>query len=100
MMKLLSIAIFALTLLITPLKAQDFGLKDSDLAEQFHDEAIRIIEKNLTPEQQLFYGIQNSANNQENEKDDGFTVLREAYRADPKATLDLIRRIMEAGEPN
>ncbi len=97
MMKKIGMSLVALTLFSAPLKAQDFGLSDSALAGQFYDEALEIVKENMTPEQKLFYGIQNSGNAQESKKDGGFGVLREAYRADPEATLELIRRIMEAG---
>lgn len=92
--------LIALLCISAPLKAQDFGLEDETLAKTFYDEAREIVEESLTPEQKLFYGIQNSGGENGPVKDRGFGILREAYRADPEATLELIRRIMEAGETN
>ncbi|MEM6887581.1 MAG: hypothetical protein AAGA74_02330 [Pseudomonadota bacterium] len=91
-------SLIALALATTAVDAQDFGLDDENLAEQFYDEAREIVERSLTPEQKLFYGIQNSGGDNGSPTDNGFGILREAYRADPEATLELIRRIMEAGE--
>jgi len=88
----------ALALATTAVDAQDFGLDDENLAEQFYDEAREIVKRSLTPEQKLFYGIENSGGDNNSQTDNGFGILREAYRADPEATLELIRRIMEAGE--
>lgn len=91
-------SLIALSLATTAVDAQDFGLDDENLAEQFYNEAREIVEHSLTPEQKLFYGIQNSGGDNGSATDNGFGILREAYRADPEATLELIRRIMEAGE--
>jgi hypothetical protein len=97
-MKMLSLAATFAIFVAYPLNAQDFDLKDEALAEKFRAEAEKIIKDGLTPEQKLFYGIQNSGEIDDIEKISEFTILREAYRADPEATLDLIRRIMEAGK--
>lgn len=91
-------SLIALASATTAVTAQDFGLEDDNLAEQFRNEAREIVERSLTPEQKLFYGIQNSGGDGNSLEDNGFGILREAYRADPEATLALIRRIMEAGE--
>jgi len=88
----------ALLAFATSVAAQDFGLEDKSLADQFYEEALEIVEQNLTPEQKLFYGIQNSGEGGTS-NDAGFGVLRDAYRTDPDATLALIRRILEAGNP-
>lgn len=90
--------LIALAFATISVDAQDFGLDDEILADEFYEEARRIVERNLTPEQRLFYGIQNSGDDIGSPTDNGFRILREAYRADPEATLELIRRIMEAGE--
>ncbi|MEX0337998.1 MAG: hypothetical protein AB3N11_03055 [Arenibacterium sp.] len=88
----------AVAMWATSATAQDFGLRDRVLADRFLAEAHEIVKQSLTAEQRLFYDIQNSGNGRETIEDTGFGVLREAYRADPEATLELIRRIMEAGE--
>ncbi|MEO9899100.1 MAG: hypothetical protein ABJF05_22205 [Paracoccaceae bacterium] len=91
-------SLIALAVVTTTVDAQDFGLEDDNLAQQFYDEAREIVKRSLTPEQKLFYGIENSGGDSNSQTDNGFGILREAYRADPEATLELIRRIMEAGE--
>ena len=67
-------------------QSEEFGISDERLVVEFREEAIRIIEeKSVLGKPKSLKGKK------------GFDLLQEAYRADPAATLDLIRRILDSG---
>lgn len=79
-----------------PGSAQDFGLNDEQQARRLYKEALDIATKGKGAVRNLF--SENSGANTLGEPQNDFDLLRQAYRTDPEATLDLLRRIMEAGK--
>lgn len=74
--------------------ASDFGLGDQSLADQFRAEARAIAEGPKAPERAA---VLLSADQQALITSD--EDLTNAYRSDPKATMDLVKRILERSNP-
>lgn len=92
-MKLFFTAVLALVLLNAPAHAQSSGIFDlgnNSLACVFVEEAEEIA--NVEENARITCGTRSVTRFNE------MRLLREAYRADPEATLDLIERILKAGK--
>jgi len=87
------IAIISVLFLVggSPASAEDFGLKNPQLAEKYRQELQTI----ANPPSKL--GKPKSISGPPGENESDFDLLRRAYRAEPDATLKIIKELLEAG---